>query len=43
MLRSSLKAMGGGALCEKAGISPDIRAENVPIEGFLALARATLA
>ena len=43
MLRSSLKALGGGELCEKAGISPDIRAENVPIEGFLALARATLA
>lgn len=43
MLRSSLKALGGGALCEAAGISPDIRAENVPIEGFLALARATLA
>ena len=42
MLRSSLKALGGGELCEKAGISPDIRAENVPIEGFLALARATL-
>jgi 16S rRNA (adenine1518-N6/adenine1519-N6)-dimethyltransferase len=43
MLRSSLKGLGGGELCEKAGISPDIRAENVPIEGFLALARATLA
>lgn len=42
MLRSSLKALGGGDLCETAGISPDIRAENVPIEGFLALARATL-
>lgn len=42
MLRSSLKALGGGDLCERAGISPDIRAENVPIPGFLALARATL-
>ena len=29
MLRSSLKALGGGALCEKAGISPDMRAVYV--------------
>ena len=43
MLRSSLKQLGGATLCETAGISPDVRAETVSIEGFLALARATLA
>ena len=43
MLRSSLKALGGGELCEKAGISPDVRAEVVDLAGFLALAKATLA
>lgn len=42
MLRSSLKGLGGGALCERAGISPDVRAENVPLEGFLDLASASL-
>ncbi len=42
MLRSSLKGLGGGALCEKAGISPDARAEVIDLAGFLALARATL-
>ncbi len=40
MLRSSLKALGGAALCERAGIDPDRRAETVPVEGFLALAGA---
>ena len=43
MLRSSLKQLGGAALCEKAGQSADVRAETVDIEGFLNLARATLA
>jgi 16S rRNA (adenine1518-N6/adenine1519-N6)-dimethyltransferase len=43
MLRSSLKGLGGGDLCEKAGISPDSRAEVIDLAGFLALARATLA
>jgi 16S rRNA (adenine1518-N6/adenine1519-N6)-dimethyltransferase len=43
MLRSSLKALGGSELCEKAGISPDVRAEVVDLAGFLALAKATLA
>ncbi len=38
MLRSSLKTLGGEALCIKAGISPDARAETISIEGFLALA-----
>jgi 16S rRNA (adenine1518-N6/adenine1519-N6)-dimethyltransferase len=39
MLRSSLKTLGGTALCEAAGIDPDVRAETVDIAGFLALAR----
>jgi 16S rRNA (adenine1518-N6/adenine1519-N6)-dimethyltransferase len=39
MLRSSLKTLGGMALCEAAGIDPDVRAETVDIDGFLALAR----
>jgi 16S rRNA (adenine1518-N6/adenine1519-N6)-dimethyltransferase len=40
MLRSSLKVLGGEALCLKAGIDPNVRAETVPVDGFLALARA---
>ena len=40
MLRSSLKPLGGEALCEKAGIEPTDRAEVIGIEGFLALADA---
>jgi 16S rRNA (adenine1518-N6/adenine1519-N6)-dimethyltransferase len=40
MLRSSLKLLGGEALCLKAGIDPNVRAETVPVEGFLRLARA---
>ncbi|MBS0296268.1 MAG: 16S rRNA (adenine(1518)-N(6)/adenine(1519)-N(6))-dimethyltransferase RsmA [Proteobacteria bacterium] len=42
MLRSSLKQLGGAALCEKAGVDADARAEVIPVEGFLRLARATL-
>jgi 16S rRNA (adenine1518-N6/adenine1519-N6)-dimethyltransferase len=42
MLRSSLKPIGGGTLCEAAGIDPDARAETIPIEGFQALATALL-
>ncbi|WP_454716419.1 16S rRNA (adenine(1518)-N(6)/adenine(1519)-N(6))-dimethyltransferase RsmA [Caulobacter segnis] len=42
MLRSSLKGLGGAELCEKAGVSPDARAEVIDLAGFLALARATL-
>ena len=38
MLRSSLKALGGGDLCEAAGVPPEARAETIDIEGFLALA-----
>ncbi|RZJ01056.1 MAG: 16S rRNA (adenine(1518)-N(6)/adenine(1519)-N(6))-dimethyltransferase RsmA [Brevundimonas sp.] len=40
MLRSSLKTLGGAALCEAAGIAPDDRAEVVDVAGFLRLARA---
>ena len=38
MLRSSFKALGGGDLCEAAGVPPEARAETIDIEGFLALA-----
>jgi 16S rRNA (adenine1518-N6/adenine1519-N6)-dimethyltransferase len=41
MLRSSLKSVGGEALCEKAGIDPNARAETISVAGFLALARAS--
>ena len=40
MLRSSLKQLGGAALCEAAGIEPDARAEVVDVAGFLRLAAA---
>ena len=40
MLRSSLKQLGGGALCEAAGIDPDARAETIDLAGFLRLAEA---
>ena len=43
MLRSSLKVLGGEALCAAAGIDAGLRAEAVPVEGFLELARASLA
>jgi 16S rRNA (adenine1518-N6/adenine1519-N6)-dimethyltransferase len=39
MLRSSLRAVGGEALCVAAGIDANQRAETVPVEGFLRLAR----
>jgi 16S rRNA (adenine1518-N6/adenine1519-N6)-dimethyltransferase len=42
MLRSSLRTLGGEALCEAAGIDPNARAETVPVAGFLALASAWL-
>ncbi len=38
MLRSSLKSLGGEALCRTAGIDPALRAEAVTVEGFLRLA-----
>lgn len=41
MLRQSLKTLGldSGALLEAAGISPTARAEDIAVEGFVALAR----
>lgn len=38
MLRSSLKGLGGEALCAAAGIDPAARAEEIDVQGFLALA-----
>ncbi len=43
MLRSSLKSLGGEALCAAAGVDADRRAETVEGSGFLDLARASLA
>jgi 16S rRNA (adenine1518-N6/adenine1519-N6)-dimethyltransferase len=40
MLRSSLKPLGGEALCREAGLEPTDRAEVIGVEGFLALADA---
>jgi 16S rRNA (adenine1518-N6/adenine1519-N6)-dimethyltransferase len=42
MLRQSLKSLGvdAGALLAAAGIEPTARAEEIPVEGFVALARA---
>ena len=42
MLRSSLKAVGGEALCAAAGVDAAVRAETIPVAGFLALAKASL-
>jgi 16S rRNA (adenine1518-N6/adenine1519-N6)-dimethyltransferase len=38
MLRSSLKPLGGEALCREAGLDPELRAEAVEVDGFLRLA-----
>jgi 16S rRNA (adenine1518-N6/adenine1519-N6)-dimethyltransferase len=38
MLRSSLKPLGGETLCVATGLDPSVRAEDVPVAGFLALA-----
>ena len=43
MLRSSLKTLGGEALCTAAGIAAEVRAETVDVAGFLRLAAATVA
>ncbi|WP_395666643.1 16S rRNA (adenine(1518)-N(6)/adenine(1519)-N(6))-dimethyltransferase RsmA [Methylocella sp.] len=44
MLRQSLRALGAGeatgALIAAAGLDPTARAEEIPVEGFVALARA---
>jgi 16S rRNA (adenine1518-N6/adenine1519-N6)-dimethyltransferase len=42
MLRSSLKTLGGEELCAAVGLDPSRRAEVVPVEGFVDLARALL-
>jgi 16S rRNA (adenine1518-N6/adenine1519-N6)-dimethyltransferase len=42
MLRSSLKPLGGEALCRAAGLDPNARAETVPVAAFLNLADAWL-
>jgi 16S rRNA (adenine1518-N6/adenine1519-N6)-dimethyltransferase len=41
MLRASLRSLGRdpGPLLENAGIDPTARAEDIPVEGFVALAR----
>jgi 16S rRNA (adenine1518-N6/adenine1519-N6)-dimethyltransferase len=43
MLRSSLRSLGGAELCAQAGIDPNVRAETVPVSGFLALAAVLVA
>ncbi|MBM3529793.1 MAG: 16S rRNA (adenine(1518)-N(6)/adenine(1519)-N(6))-dimethyltransferase RsmA [Alphaproteobacteria bacterium] len=45
MLRQSLKSLGGDplALLTDAGIEPTARAEEIPVEGFVALANALAA
>ena len=40
MLRSSLRSLGGEELCARADVDPKVRAETVPVSGFLALASA---
>ncbi len=42
MLRSSLKTLGGEALCQAASIDPNARAETISVEGFFRLAQALL-
>ena len=43
MLRSALRGIGGEPLCARAEIDPNLRAETIPVTGFLALAQAWLA
>ena len=43
MLRSSLRPLGGEALCIRLGINPELRADALPVEDFLALARTIAA
>ena len=45
MLRQSLRSLGGdpAALLNAAGIAPTARAEEIPVEGFVALANALVA
>ena len=39
MLRASFKAYGGADFIAAAGIDPSCRPQDIPIEGFCALAR----
>jgi 16S rRNA (adenine1518-N6/adenine1519-N6)-dimethyltransferase len=39
MLRSSLRALGGEALCVEVGVDPNARAETVSVEAFLGMAK----
>ena len=39
MLRSSLKSLGGVDLLGRAGINPELRAENLSLSDFESLAR----
>jgi 16S rRNA (adenine1518-N6/adenine1519-N6)-dimethyltransferase len=39
MLRSSLKSVGGAALCQRVGVDPSARAETVEPAAYLAMAR----
>ena len=39
MLRSSLRSLGGEALCQAAGLDANARAETIPVAGFLAIAQ----
>jgi 16S rRNA (adenine1518-N6/adenine1519-N6)-dimethyltransferase len=39
MLRSSLKPLGGEALCATAGVDANARAEDVPVPAYLEMAR----
>jgi 16S rRNA (adenine1518-N6/adenine1519-N6)-dimethyltransferase len=41
MLRSSLKPLGGEALCRAAHVDPDARAETIDVAGFLRVAAAS--
>ena len=43
MLRSSLRPLGGEALCMSLGIDPELRAEALPVQAFLDLARVVSA
>lgn len=38
-LRNGLSSVGGAELLEEAGVNPAARAETIPVEGFVALAR----
>jgi 16S rRNA (adenine1518-N6/adenine1519-N6)-dimethyltransferase len=42
-LRNALSASADAALIESAGVRPDARAEQVPVEGFVRLANAVAA